>query len=146
MTGAYFFVRPGDKMYKVASCFTNYIELGIPGVTDYYFQGRIEDGSFVINAVLLDKDGENPVQIENSIPVDGSPARRVMTRSGYRFLGSSGETLFELDAQDNVCHLRGRIYDANGVVVAEDNDDDFIINKPPLILGKQGEALAFVVR
>jgi len=43
MRGNYIFVEPGRKCFEVSSNFTNYLELGIQGITKYYLEAKIEN-------------------------------------------------------------------------------------------------------
>lgn len=141
LKGNYIFVQPGQKAFKVASNFTNYLELGVAGATDYYLEARVEGDEFLINATLLDPQSKSPCRVVNNFP-ERSSCRREMTPEGYRILSPSGELLLgiELDVGTNVCHLRGTIYDAKGNVIAQDDGDDFLIQHGPVVLGKSGQA------
>lgn len=145
MKGNYIFVQPGEKAFKVASNFTNYLELGAQGITDYYLEAQIGNGEFVVNAILLDLHGRVACRIANNFP-EKSECRREMTRSGYRILSISGELLLGIEAPENVCLLRGTIYDAKGGIVARDREDDFLIYHGPAILGKSDGSLGIVLR
>ena len=43
MRGNYIFVEPGRKCFEVSSNFTNYLELGIQGITKDYLEAKIEN-------------------------------------------------------------------------------------------------------
>jgi hypothetical protein len=144
MTGNFIFVRPGEKMFKVASNFTNYLELGAQGVTGYYLEAKIEKGDFLINATLLDAQGKIPCRIVNNFP-ERSGCRKDMTPHGFRIFSSSGQLLLAVEAPAEVCFLRGSIYDEKGEIVAQDVGDDFLIYHGPAVLGKSGNSLGIVL-
>lgn len=145
MKGNYIFVQPGQKCFRVASNLTNYLELGVKGVTAYYLEGRIEVGEFLVNATLLDPTGRKACQIINNFP-EGPGCRKEMTKNGYSILSHSGELLLGIEATGDVCSLKGRIYDSTGVVVARDEQDDFLIFRGPAVLGKSNGSLGIVLR
>lgn len=144
MKGNYIFVRPGEKAFKVASNYTNYLELGARGITDYYLEARVGNGEFLINATLLDLHGKVSCRIVQNFP-DKSECRKEMTPYGYRMLSSSDELLLGIEARENICLLRGTIYDGKGGIVAQDKEDDFLIYHGPAILGKSGSSLGIVL-
>jgi hypothetical protein len=145
LRGSYFFVKPGDKAFKVASNFTNYVELGARDLTDYYLEALVRNNEFVVNATLLNPDGSTACTISDNFP-SGTPCKRQVTPNGYIFQNAKGQALFEVAASDNICHLRGKVYDRQGTLVAEDQGDDFLVYQGPLVLGKLGESLGLVVR
>ncbi|MBI4601107.1 MAG: hypothetical protein HY721_04015 [Planctomycetes bacterium] len=146
LKGNYICVQPGQKAFKVASNFTNYLELGVAGATDYYLEAWVEGGEVFINATLVDPQAKSFCRVVNNFP-ERSSCRREMTRQGYRILSQSGQHLLgiELDVSTNVCHLRGTIYDAKGNVIAQDDGDDFLIHHGPAILGRSGQARGIVL-
>ena len=89
MTGNYVFVRPGEKMYQVASNFTNYLELGVKGVTNHYLEAAIEGGEFIVNAHLLDHTRKLVCRVVNNFP-EGHDCWREMTPAGYMIRNKSG--------------------------------------------------------
>lgn len=146
MRGNYIFVNPGEKMLKVASNFTNYLELGLKGVTAYYLEVRIEGGQVLINAVLLSPEGRHLCEIEDSFPSGAHGVVYESLGNGYRFLSSASELLrIEDPTGSGVYLLRGKIYDEGGVVVAEDKGDDYVIYRGPAILGRAGAARGIVM-
>ena len=144
MTGNYIFVQGGEKAFKVASNFTNYLELGAQGITGYYLEARVENNEFLINATLLDPRGEIVCRIVNNFP-ERPECRKEMTPNGYRITSVSGELLLGIEAHGNVCLLRGRVYETNGGIVAEDKGDDFLVYHGPAVLGKSGTSLGIVL-
>lgn len=145
MKGNYIFVQPGQKCFRVASNLTNYLELGVKGVTEYYLEGRIETGEFLVNAALLDATGRKACEVANNFP-QGPDCRKEMTRNGYRVLSHSGELLLGIEANGDVCSVKGRIYDNTGVIVARDEGDDFLVFRGPAVLGKSNGSLGIVLR
>ena len=144
MRGNYIFVRGGEKMFKVASNFTNYVELGVRGVTPYYLEARIEGDEFLVNATLLDRNGKIACQVANSFP-EGAECRKDMTPQGYLIRDRSGDVLLGMEVSGKVCLLRGTIYGADGDVVAQDRADDFLVFRGPAVLGKSGRACGIVL-
>ncbi|MFC1783011.1 hypothetical protein ACFL02_05445 [Planctomycetota bacterium] len=143
--GNYFFVKPGQKAYKVASNFTNYLELGLNRISDYYLEAKIEKDEFVINALLLDKQGNPVCKIMNSDP-GKTACRKEKTPKGYKFLNKAGEFLIGIEtSENNLCLLRGKIFDSNGQIVAEDVNDDFLIYHGPAVFGKSGNTRGMVI-
>ena len=113
MSGNYMFVRPGEKAFRVASNFTNYIELGAKGITPYYLEGKVESDEFVINASLLDARGKASCRIVDNFP-QGPGCTKAMTPNGYRILSGSGELILAIEVNDEICLLMGTIYDPAG--------------------------------
>ena len=144
LSECYIFVSQADKCFKVATNYTNYFELGAEGVTDYYVEARIQNDEFLINAIVLDPDTKETCRVVNNFP-DSADCRREMICNGYRILGSSGRLLLGIDVHENVCLLRGTIYDRNGVVVAEEAQDDFLVHRGPAVLGKQDQSRGIVI-
>jgi hypothetical protein len=144
MSGNYIFVQRGERMYRVASNFTNYLELGVKSVTPHYLEARIESREFVINGTLLDRNGKVACRLSNNFP-EGSDCRREMTPNGYRILSGAGELLLGIEVEGQVCHLKGTVYGPNGDVIAQDRADDFLVFHGPAILGKSGGALGIVL-
>ena len=144
LIGNYMFVRPGEKAFKVASNFTNYIELGAKGITHYYLEGKVEGDEFVINASLLDVQGKASCHIVNNFP-QGSGCTKDMTPNGYRILSEAGELILAIEVDDKICLLRGTIYDSVGGIVARYQDEDFLVFQGPAVLGKSGSARGIVL-
>lgn len=145
LKGNYVYVQPGQKAFKVASNYTNYIELGVRGLTPYYFEGRIENDEFVINATLLDQHGRTVCEIVNNFP-QGEGCRKKMTPYGYVIADGQGNHLIEIRVEENICFLKGTVYGAGGEVIARDHNHDFLVYRGPLVLGKSGTSLGIVVR
>lgn len=141
---SYIFVEPGRKAFKVASNFTNYIELGIKEITEYYLEAKIENDSFVINAILLDSHGKSACRVVNNFP-DRSNCRKEMTRNGYLIFSPSGELILGIEVQGAVCFLKGTIYDSKGRIVATEKENDFLIFQGPAVIGKIGSSLGIVL-
>ena len=145
ITGNYVFVRPGQKAFKIASNYTNYVKLGIKGVTPYYLEGKVESDEFVINALLLDRNGKAVCEIVNNFP-QGQGCRRRITPQGYVVEDEQGNPLLEIKVVENLCLLKGTLYGPDGEIVARDSNDDFLVYHGPLVLGKSGGSLGLVVR
>lgn len=144
ITGNYFFVRPNEKMFKVSSNFTNYVEIGRLGVTSYYLEGKIEDNEFVINANLHDPKTDSICRIVNNFPQNTEYQRR-MTPNGYDIFSQTGELLLGIKVNANVCFLQGKLYDSDGSIVAEGTEEDFLVHRGPLVLGKSGNSRGIVI-
>lgn len=144
MRGNWIFVEPGQKHIKVASNFTNYLELGDSNRTAYYLEARVEDDEVLVNAILLDSTGTEVCRITNNFPkTDG--CSKEMTPSGYRFLDASGMPILEIVAQGDLCLFRGTIYERSGEVVARDEGDDFLVFQGPAVLGLKDGARGIVI-
>lgn len=144
MRGNFIFVEPGQKAYKVASNFTNYLELGLLGGTDYYLLARVETDEFLIDAQLHEPNSGAAVEIKDNFPV-GEILPREMLPNGYRILDTRGELLIGIEVDGNICMIRGRISAVDGSIIAESSEDDFLIYRGPAVLGKSGEARGLVV-
>lgn len=145
MKGSYIFVQPGEKAYKVASNYTNYLELGQPGVTDYYFEARVVADEFRINASFMDPSIEHRVKVVENVP-ESPGLKRTMLRNGYQIEDENGRLILGLEVQgQNVCVIRGAVYDERGEVVAESRQGDFIVHRGPAVIGKSGEAKGIVL-
>lgn len=144
MRGNFIFVQPGQKAYKVASNFTNYLELGLLGGTDYYLLARVENDEFLIDAQLHEPNTGAAVEIKDNFPI-GDAVTREMLPNGYRVLDSTGELMIGIEVDDNICMIRGRITAGDGSIIAESSQDDFLIYRGPAVLGKSGEARGLVL-
>ena len=145
MTGNYIFVQPGQRCFRVASNLTNYLELGVRGATEYYLECRIDAGEFIINATLLDPTGRKVCEVVNNFP-QGPDCRKEMTRDGYRILTCSDELLLGIEANGDICTLKGTVYGNGGAIIAKDKDEDFLIFRGPAVLGKSNGSLGIVLR
>lgn len=146
MKGNYFFVGPESKCFEVASNFTNYLELGIQGITKYYLEGRIEDDEFKISAILLDKKGKVLCHLKDNFIETAENCNEDMTRYGYRIKDKDGNLVFEIQIEKGrICHLKGDIYGGPGEIIAQDRRDQFIILKGPAIIGKSGNAIGLKI-
>ena len=142
MRGNYIFVEPGRKCFEVSSNFTNYLELGIQGITKYYLEAKIVSDEFKISGILLDKNGEVLCRLKDNFIEKSEDCNKEMTRYGYRIKDKDGNLVFEIQVGNNlVCHLKGTIYGDSGEIVAQDREDEFIILKGPAIIGKSGNAI-----
>lgn len=144
MKGQLLFVRHGDKCFKVASNYTNYLELGVRGVTDYYLEARIESGGFVIDAVLRNSLGHEVCSVVRNFPKEQNCIRE-LTPNGYR-IKAQEMVLLELFAPANVCSIRAKLYDGEGGLIAEDVEDNFVIYRGPAILGRSGNLRGMVIQ
>jgi len=142
MKGNYIFVEPGHKCFEVSSNFTNYLELGIQGITKYYLEAKIENDEFKISGILLDKNGELLCRLKDNFVEAPEYCSKEMTPDGYRIKDKDGNVVFEIHVEnDLICHLRGTIYGDSGEIVAQDKEGEFIILKGPAIIGKSGNAI-----
>ena len=146
MKGNYFFVSPGSKCFEVASNFTNYIELGIRGITKYYLEGKIEDYEFKIAGKFLDKNGKDLCHLKDNFVETSENCNKDMTRYGYRIRDKDGNLVFEIQVEkERICHLKGDIYGESGEIIAQDRKEEFIILKGPAIIGKSGNAIGMKI-
>lgn len=142
MKGNYIYVEPGRKCFKVSSNYTNYLELGIKGVTKYYLEAKIESDEFKISGILLNERGEELCILENNFINSSKGCRKEMTTSGYRIKDGNENLVFEIQAErDLICHLKGIIYGESGEIIAQDKGEEFIILKGPAIIGKSGNTI-----
>jgi len=140
MKGNYIFVEPGRKCFEVSSNFTNYLELGIQGITKYYLEAKIENDEFKISGTLLDKNGEVLCRLKDNFIEASKGCNKEMTQYGYRI--KEGNLVFEIQVEnDLICHLKGTIYGESGEIVAQDREGELIILKGPAIIGKSGNAI-----
>jgi hypothetical protein len=138
----YIFVEPGHKCLEVSSNFTNYLELGIQGITKYYLEAKIENDEFKISGILLDKDGEVLCHLKDNFIETSKNCNKEMTPYGYRIKDKNGKLVFEIQVEnDLICHLKGTIYGESGEIIAQDREGEFIILKGPAIIGKSGNAI-----
>jgi len=143
--GSYFFVTPSQKRYEIASNFSNYIEIGERGITPYYIEAKIENDEFKISGTLLDADGEVLCTLKDNFISASKSCTKEMTKFGYRIKNSQGTKIFEIRAQDNVCHLEGIIYSSSGEIVAQSKDGLFVILKGPAIIGKSNGSIGMKI-
>lgn len=142
MKGNYIFVQPGNKCFEVSSNFTNYLELGIRGITKYYLETKIEDEEFIISGILLDNNGEILCRLNDNFIESSEGCNKEMTQYGYRIKDNDGNIVFEIQVKnDFICHLRGIIYGESGEIIAQDREGEFIILKGPAIIGKSGNSI-----
>ena len=142
MRGNYIFVEPGRKCFEVSSNFTNYLELGIRGITKHYLEAKIENDEFKISGVLLDRNGEILCRLKNNFIETSRDCNKEMTPYGYRIKDKDGKLVLEIQVEnDLICHLKGTIYGESGEIVAQDRKGEFIILKGPAIVGKSGNAI-----
>jgi hypothetical protein len=146
MRNNWIFASPGELAYKVASNFTNYLELGAPDVTPYYLVASIEEDEFLVSAVILNPKTGNECRVVNNFP-DKSPGfDRRMTTNGYQIVDSTGHLVLGIETiNPKICLLRGTILDKDGSVVAEDQGDDFLIYRGPAILGRANGAIGIMI-
>ena len=141
MKGNYIFVDPGRKCFEISSNFTNYLELGIKGITKYYLEAKIEDDEFKISGTLLDKNGEVFCRLKDNFIEASRNCNKKMTPYGYRITDNDGNLVFEIQVEDLICHLKGTVYGDSAEIVAQDREGEFIIWKGPAIIGKSGSAI-----
>jgi len=142
MKGNYIFVERGRKCFEVSSNFTNYLELGIEGITKYYLEAKIQDGEFKISGTLLDESGEVLCRLNNNFIEASRDYTKEMTPNGYRIKDKDGNPIFEIRVEnDLICHLKGTIHGGLGEIVAQDREDGFTILKGPAIIGKSDGAI-----
>ena len=146
MRGCYFFVGPNNRRFQVSSNFTNYLELGINGITKYYLEAKIVNEEFLVVGTLLDKEGNTLCIMEDSFIKSSEKFIKEMTAHGYRILDENHNVIFEIQAMaDLICHLKGTIYGDHGEIIAKDMGEDFIILKGPAILGKSGNSIGMKI-
>lgn len=142
MKGNYIFAEPGHKLFKISSNFTNYLELGIQGVTKYYLEAKIESDEFRISGLLLDKSSNVLCHLKDNFIKSSEGCNKEMTQYGYRIKDKNGNLVFEIQAKrDLICYLEGTIYGESGEIIAQAREGDFVILKGPAIIGKSGNAI-----
>ncbi len=146
MKGNWIFARTGEKAFKVASNYTNYVEVGARNLTDYYLEARIESDGFTVDATLRGSNGREVCRVVRNFPT-AQDCVRELTPRGYRIktLDQPTTILLELVAVANVCSIKTTIYDGKGRLIAGDVGDDFLIYQGPAILGKSGRRLGIVI-
>ena len=146
MKGNYIFVEPKQKCFEVSSNFTNYLELGIRGITKYYLEAKIENDEFKISGILLDKSGEVLCRLKDNFIDESKGCNKEMTEHGYRIKNKDGNLAFEIHVEnDLICHLKGTIFGESGEIVAQEREGEFIILKGPGIIGKSGNAIGIKI-
>ena len=146
MKGNYIFVEPKQKCFEVSSNFTNYLELGIRGITKYYLEAKIENDEFKISGILLDKSGEVLCRLKDNFIDESKGCNKEMTKHGYRIKDKDGNLAFEIHVEnDLICHLKGTIFGESGEIVAQEREGEFIILKGPGIIGKSGNAIGIKI-
>lgn len=142
MKGNYIFVDPQHKRFEVSSNFTNYLELGVQGITKYYLEAKIQDDEFNISGTMLDKNGAVICRLIDNFIDASKPCNKEMTIYGYRIRDSGGNLVFEIQVENGlICHLKGTIYGDKGEIIAQDREGEFIVVKGPAIIGKSGNAI-----
>lgn len=146
MKGNYIFVEPKQKCFEVSSNFTNYLELGIRGITKYYLEAKIGNDEFKISGILLDKSGEVLCRLKDNFIDESKGCNKEMTVHGYRIKNKDGNLAFEIHVEnDLICHLKGTIFGESGEIVAQEREGEFIILKGPGIIGKSGNAIGIKI-
>jgi len=143
--GSYFFVTPYQKRYEIASNFSNYIEIGERGITPYYLEAIIENNEFKISGTLLDATGEVLCTLENNFISTSRDCTKEMTQFGYRIKNKQGTRIFEIRAENIICHLEGVIYSSSGEIIAQSKENVFVILKGPAIIGKSNGSIGFKI-
>lgn len=145
LRGNNFFVGPNDKKYKISSNYTNYVEIGDKEVTEYYLKGEIRNKEeFIINATLPDSESDSKYHIDDNFPRE-EYIEKVIQKNGFDILDSTGKLLIGIRVDGDTCLLRGKVFDGDGNVVAEQKGDDFVVHQGPLVLGKSGSSRGLVV-
>jgi len=146
MKGNYIFVEPKQKHFEVSSNFTNYLELGIQGITKYYLEAKIENDEFKISGILIDKSGETLCRLKDNFIDESKGCNKEMTKHGYRIKDKDGNLAFEIHVEDDlICYLKGTIFGESGEIVAQEREGEFIILKGPAIIGKSGNAIGIKI-
>jgi len=141
MRGSYFFVRPGQKRFEISSNFTNYLEIGIQGVTEYYLEAKVENDEFKISGTLLNPSGQVLCNINQNFIETSLGCIKEMTPNGYRIKDNDKNQVFEIRVENNICHLKGAIYSESGEIVAREQEDSFLIFRGPAIIGKSNGSI-----
>lgn len=143
LSGNYIFTRPGEKCFEISSNFTNYIELGIQGITKYYLEAKIEGNEFKISGTLLDKKGIVICILEENSVKDS--CNKEIVNDGYRIKDKDKNPILEIKINNNICHLKGVIYGESGEIIAQDKEGYFMVLKGPLTIGKSGEFIGIYI-
>ena len=145
MSGNYIFAGPNDRCYKVASNFTNYLELGLPDSGDYYLEARIDEGDFKINARLWDTASGEQILVKDNFPTGMRGVTRDDLPNGYLIKDSGGVLILGIAVEGNLVRSGGAVRSKDGALIAEDKADDFLIHRGPAVLGKEGSARGIVI-
>ena len=145
----YIFVNPGEKAFRAASNYVNYVELGQPASDQFFLVAAIENNEFTVSARLYDERGEFVCRIDdNSVREHRGSKVQFLSEGGYEVIGPEERLILRLalaGERRELCLLQGRFYDEQGELVAEGNEEDFLIYKPPAVLGKSGLARGIVL-
>jgi hypothetical protein len=149
ISGSYFFVKPGDRAFLVASNYTNYLELGRPLSKGFFLLARVEGKEFKVSARLFNAARQCLVELSDNRVVDPQGSRvEFRPRGGYDVFDAAGNPVLTLaltgDA-GHICVLRGRFFDENGELVAEGDGDDFRLYRGPAVIGRSGAARGIVI-
>ena len=149
LRGNFIFTSPGEKAFLVSSNFVNYLELGQRGLTDHYLEAQIRNGDFVVSGEIYDKRGQFLCRIrENNLEDIGGKCKFRWLKAGYEVIHEERGMIFTLTMmpeRPNVCILKGKFYDSEGNLIAEGNQEDFVIYKGPAVIGKSGNARGIVL-
>ncbi len=149
LRGNYLFVEEGQKAFVVAMNFTNYLELGVRAVTQYYLEARIENNDFLIDAVLLDQRGNFLCELVRNKPKPNRGNGKIYRKTAYGFsiVNEQDQShIFGVRIRQNRCLLEGIIYDGKGEVVAKSQGVDFLVYQGPAAIGKSGQSYGLVIR
>jgi len=149
LKGNYIFTSPGKKAFLASSNFVNYIELGKKGITAYYLEAKIENNEFIVNGKLFDSKSNFLCTLKNNHLEEMHKKCRMVINNkgqGYRIFDEDNNVVIELFLKDlNTCILRGTFYDDKGNIIAEGNEEDFLLYKGPAVLGKSNGSLGIVM-
>jgi hypothetical protein len=149
LRGNRFFVKQDEKAFVVARNFTNYVELGVRGVTPYYLEARVVDNEFLIDAILLDQSGKFVCELVGNKVKPGRRNKSVYKRvtHGFNILSQQDESeILGMRIRQNLCLLEGAIYGIKGEIIAKAQGADFLVFKGPAVIGKSGQSYGLVIQ
>src|SRR5438093_12707839 len=92
MSGSYFFTDPSKLSLKIASNFTNYVSLGVPGSDDYFLEAEVRDSEVVVNAELFDASGNHVCNVRDSFP-EGQNCEKNLLANGWTIIAKGEQRL-----------------------------------------------------
>jgi hypothetical protein len=137
-------VRPGDRCFVASSNLCDFFQIG-DNSTSYLLIAEMigPDKEFLFNGRLFLPGHTNHGTVIDNFPKAAAPQgwvkRQRIATPGYELVDPSSDIiLFGFEEIDNVCHVIANVYDESGVVIAETLADNFIVHRPPAIIGTGG--------
>src|SRR5438309_3761880 len=149
MRGNYIFVAPGEPCFLVSSDYTNYLEIGRPGLDDFFLIAYIQEKHHFIDAALFGNNGKPVCRVaRNHLDelFEGDWEVKTRVDGGFAVVNSDDRNLMNLRLLNGgICLIEGKFYNKSGELVASGNDQDFLIFKGPAVIGKSGLAKGIVI-